>query len=76
MQYKLRDNLGLLDARKCNMDLGASLSLDPKDLRGGCVIELPQPAANYLSKKYCALLEPATAVKGESKKPELTGPAK
>lgn len=76
MQYELQDSLGLIDARKCNKELGASLPLDIKELAKGSVIELPQNAASYLSSKYKALLKPAGKVKGESKDTELKAPAK
>lgn len=76
MQYRLGSSLGLIDARKCNADFGAHLPLVPASLSKGQVVELPETAAAYLSKKYKALLEPVEKVKGESKKPEITAPAK
>jgi hypothetical protein len=78
MQYRLLHTLGQIDARKCNDDFGASLSLDKCNLIAGCVIELPSKAFDYLTKtrKHVALMEPAGKVRGEAKAAELTGPAK
>jgi hypothetical protein len=78
MQYRLLHRLGQLDARACNDSFGAKLSLDAKDLGRGCVIDLPEPAFNYLTKTkgHVALMEPAGNVKGNAKQPEVTAPAK
>lgn len=72
MQFKLNDNLGMADARKCNKELGANLSDDPTKLTKGSVIDLPRPAAEYLTKRYPALLSDAS-VRGTSKEAELKG---
>jgi hypothetical protein len=71
MLYELQDNLGLLDARKCNKEFGASLPLDSKEIAKGSVIDLPPTAAGYLGSKYKALLKPASKVKGDAKDSEL-----
>jgi hypothetical protein len=78
MKYQLKSNLGTIDARYCNDECGASLSLEPADLAAGSVVDLPQRAADYLTKTrgMVSLLEPAGKVTGESKKSEITGPAK
>lgn len=78
MKYQLKATLGTIDAKHCNNECGASLSLDPADLEAGSVVDLPQRAVDYLTKTRClvALLEPAGKVTGESKKPELTAPLK
>lgn len=76
MQYRLLLNLGTSDAKTCNDKLGASLSVHPKDLTAGAVIELPETAAEWLSKKYPALMEPVKSIRSEARKPEITAPAK
>jgi hypothetical protein len=83
MQHRLKHTLGQFDAKKCNEQFGASLSLDAKDLRRGCIIDLPQAAFDWLtgprSKKcrgYFALMEPAGKVRGDAKETELKSPAK
>lgn len=73
MQYRLFDNLGLDDARKLNKDFRAALPLDAKDLVKGSIIDLPAPAAEYLTKRYPALLESVSKVKGVAKEPEIAG---
>lgn len=83
MQYRLLDSLGTDDARRCNRDFGASLSMDqPKTFAKGSVIDLPKEAADWLTgtrpgqRGLVALLEPANKLKGEAKQSELTAPAK
>ena len=73
MQYRLLDNLGLDDARKVNKDFRASLPLDAKALAKESVIDLPATAAEYLTKRYPALLETVSKVKGVAKEPEIAG---
>lgn len=71
MRYRLLDSLGTIDANHCNKHLGASL--DPARLKKGEVIDLPEPAAAYLSKKYPALLEAAETVKAVAKPAAIQG---
>lgn len=68
MLFELQDNLGLIDARKCNTNFGASLPLNPKEIASGCTVDLPHAAANFLSGKYKSLLKP---VKGKEPEPEV-----
>jgi hypothetical protein len=77
MKFQLLQNLGLDDARHCN-DIGASLSLEAKDLAIGSTVDLPEKAVAWLqnNKGYTALLEPAGKIKGEAQKPEITAPSK
>lgn len=80
MQYRLLGNLGTDDARRCNRDFGATLSVnDPKTFAKGSVIELPKEAVEWLTgprgKGLSSLLEPANKVRGEAKLPEITAPA-
>jgi hypothetical protein len=83
MKYRLTQNLGLQEARKCNKDFGTSLPLDPKQIASGEVIELTDEAYTYLTgpenkgcKGYVGLLEAASNVKGVAKQAEVTAPAK
>ncbi len=75
MKFELKQNLGTDDATLCNKELCASLSLKAADLVAGTVVDLPEPAAQWLTKRYPALLQPVN-VRGEAKKPEITAPAK
>lgn len=72
MQFRLTANLGLNDVRKCNRDLGASLSTDPADVAAGSIVTLPERAAEYLQSRYKSLLEPVN-IKGVAKDVELKG---
>lgn len=76
MQYRLLLNLGTVDAKFLNDKQGARLSLHPQDLKAGSIIDLSEAAAEWLSKKYPALMEPVKAIRTEAKKPEITAPAK
>lgn len=78
MKFQLQQNLGLDDARHCNENLGASLSLKAEHLAAGSTVELNERAVEYLQvrKGYAALLEPAGKVKGEAQEPKITAPAK
>lgn len=78
MKYELQHNLGAVDARCLNDNYGTQLSTKPADLAAGEVIELNERAHDYLvkTKKYTSLLEPASSVTGEAKKPAITAPAK
>jgi hypothetical protein len=83
MKYELLSNLGMSDARRCNADFGASLSLDPEHLTAGTVVDLPDAAAAYLTgpkskggRGYVSLLKPASKVHGVAKQSEVTAPAK
>jgi hypothetical protein len=76
MQYRLRDSIGLIDAKKCN-DAGAALELGkPATFKKGEVVDLTDAAAAYLRKKYPAIIEPVTKVKGEAKQSEIAAPSK
>lgn len=78
MKYELKQSLGSDDARFCNDKFNASLSLKAGDLAIGETVTLPESAYKWLTegRGYVSLLEPVEKVKGESKKPELTAPAK
>lgn len=77
MKYQLLHNLGTDDANYCNKHLGTSLSIKAADLAAGSTVSLTEQAAVYLTERkgYTSLLEPEK-VRGESKRPELTAPAK
>lgn len=57
MKYKLNINLGFDDARTCNSQFNAGLTVSTEELAAGKTIDLPESAAEFLSKKYPALLE-------------------
>lgn len=78
MKYELKHNLGMSDAVILNEKYGARLSLKVEDLLAGKVIDLPDSAAEYLTKHrgYIYLLDTPGNVTGEAKKPALTAPAK
>lgn len=82
MKYRLLDNLGTDDARRCNKDFGASLDAsDPKSFTKGAVIELPKQAVEWLTgrpggKGFSGLLKPASDMTGEAKASEITAPRK
>lgn len=72
MQYRLNDNLGLIDARKCNQELGTSLPLVPSDIAKGSTVNLTDAAFKYLNGKYKGLLEPAgQPIKAPAVKPGI-----
>ena len=56
MRYRLTESLGLSDARQCNVRCGAGLPVDVAALKKGAVVELPEAAADFLTKKFPALL--------------------
>ena len=78
MKYVLQQNLGMDDARHCNDQFQAGLSLKAVDLAQGSVVDLNEQAVAYLTerKSYVALLGPIGKVQSEAKKPEITAPAK
>ena len=57
MRYKLNINLGFDDARTLNGQFNAGLTITQEDLSAGRIIDLPEAAAEAISKKYPALLE-------------------
>jgi hypothetical protein len=59
MKYRFLQALGSVDAALC-AKLGASLG--KKGVAAGEVVDLPPKAAEYLSKKYPALMEPIQGV--------------
>jgi hypothetical protein len=81
MQYRLKHQLGLDDAKRCVNDFGATLTLEAKELDRGKIIELNDKSYAYLTlpkprgRGHVGLLEPVN-VKGQSKQPEVTAPAK
>lgn len=77
MQYRLTDSLGLIDARYCNQHFAAGLPTEAKKLAKGEVIELNKQAADYLSKRFKSLLEPAKeTVKAVASEPAIKGVTK
>jgi len=76
MLVRFNQNLGLLDIRLVKDKTG--VELEAKNCKAGETCELPSKVFDLLTAKYGArqkLFEPVSA-KGESKKPELTAPAK
>lgn len=63
MKYKLNVNLGFADARFCNDKFGAGLPIAAEELSAGRTVDLPEPAAAYLSKKYPAMLDAGNGAK-------------
>ena len=77
MRYKLTDSLGTQDARFCNENFAAGIELNATKLAKGEVIDIPDKAAEWLTSRYQALLEPVSGkVRGEAKQPEITAPLK
>lgn len=76
MNYKLNHNLGTQDAHECNVKCGSQLELDAAKLAAGETITLNKDAADYLKKKYPALLEEIPSVHGVAKKPGIIAPEK
>ena len=73
MKYRLNQNLGIDEARICNNQFGADLEISPAALVAGNAVELPTTAAEYLSKKYPALLEEPRPVRGIAESPTIKG---
>jgi hypothetical protein len=67
MRYELLDSLGTIDANYCNAKLGASID-KRQSLAAGSVVELPDTAAAYLTKKYPTLLKPLEKVQSQAKR--------
>lgn len=73
MRVKFLQNLGSDDTHAIKRACG--VNVNHKDCTIGAVVNLPDEAAEWLSAKYKALFE-VVEVKGEAKKPDLTGTAK
>lgn len=76
MKFKLNQNLGFEDARLCNSQFDAGLAIDASELAAGRTVDLPEAAAEFLSKKYPALLEPGNGskpVRGVAAEPKVKG---
>ena len=69
MLYKFNHNLGSDDARAINDSLHAGIN--SKECVSGAIVEIPDSAAEWLNKKYPALMEPAES-KPAPKKPVET----
>lgn len=74
MQFRLLQNLGTDDARKCN-DLDSSLDLKPESLAAGTVISLGKKSVEYLTQKrgLTGLLAEPSEVRGVAKAAEVKG---
>lgn len=73
MKYLLLHNLGLIDAKACNEQFGAKLTLKPDSLAAGQEVDLNELAVTYLTKRlgHVGLLEPMGSVKGVAKETEV-----
>jgi hypothetical protein len=74
MQVTFLQNLGSDDARAVNQKCKSAI--DHKACVIGATVNLPDDAAELLSRKYPGLFEPAGKVKAVAKQPEITAPAK
>lgn len=76
MKYKLNLNLGFDDARTLNGQFNAGLTISQEELSAGRTIDLPEAAAEAISKKYPALLESVNgprAVRGVAEAAKVKG---
>jgi hypothetical protein len=71
MKVRFLQNLGTDDAQAAGR--ACECTIDASKCTLGAVVEIPDKAAAWLSKKYVALFEQAGNVKAVSKDPEITG---